>query len=182
MQSDCTYSLEFTIKEKKKKGKPKPVYDVGASFSGNNTLTSCRGDRGVRPMTALYPKNRPQGRQMNLRGTLSVLAALAATAIVAAAPGTAAAAPDPPGCTNEHPVRPDSPDVQGLRRRERDPEQHAGRLLNRHHEQAHHLPAIRLLRRRHGGHCGQPPGARHQARSRQHVPRPAVPLLRGRNP
>ena len=36
---------------------------------------------------------------MNLRGTLSVLAALAATAIVAAAPGTAAAAPDPPGCT-----------------------------------------------------------------------------------
>ncbi len=40
VQSDCTYSLEFTIKEKKKKGKPKPVYDVGASFSGNNTLTS----------------------------------------------------------------------------------------------------------------------------------------------
>jgi hypothetical protein len=36
---------------------------------------------------------------MNLRGKLSVLAALAATAIVAAAPGTAAAAPDPPGCT-----------------------------------------------------------------------------------
>ncbi|MEY2467665.1 MAG: hypothetical protein QOF21_363, partial [Actinomycetota bacterium] len=50
-------------------------------------------------MTALHSKNRPQGRQMNLRGTISVLAALAATAIVAAAPGTAAAAPDPPGCT-----------------------------------------------------------------------------------
>ena len=50
-------------------------------------------------MTALYPKHQDQGRQMNLRGTLSVLAALAATAIVAATPGTAAAAPDPPGCT-----------------------------------------------------------------------------------
>jgi hypothetical protein len=37
---------------------------------------------------------------MNLRGKLSVLAALAATAIVAAAPGTAAATPDPPGCTD----------------------------------------------------------------------------------
>ena len=36
---------------------------------------------------------------MNLRGKISVLAALAATAIVAAAPGTAAAAPDPAGCT-----------------------------------------------------------------------------------
>jgi hypothetical protein len=40
VQSDCTYSLEFTIKEKKKKGKPKPVYDVGASYSGNGTLTA----------------------------------------------------------------------------------------------------------------------------------------------
>ncbi len=36
VQPDCTYSLEFTIKEKK--GKPKPTYDVGASFSGNGTL------------------------------------------------------------------------------------------------------------------------------------------------
>jgi hypothetical protein len=38
---------------------------------------------------------------MNLRGKISVLAALAATAIVAAAPGTAAAAPDPAGCTQD---------------------------------------------------------------------------------
>ncbi len=38
VQPDCTYSLTFTIKEKKKKGKPKPTYDVGASFSGNGTL------------------------------------------------------------------------------------------------------------------------------------------------
>ncbi len=40
VEQDCTYELEFTIKEKRKKGKPKPVYDVGASFSGNGTLTS----------------------------------------------------------------------------------------------------------------------------------------------
>ena len=37
VEPDCTYELTFTIKEKKKKGKPKPVYDVGASFSGNGT-------------------------------------------------------------------------------------------------------------------------------------------------
>ena len=38
VQPDCTYSLEFTIREKRKRGKPKPVYDVAASYSGNTTL------------------------------------------------------------------------------------------------------------------------------------------------
>lgn len=40
VKPDCSYSLTFTLKEKRKKGRPKPVYDVGASFSGNQTLTA----------------------------------------------------------------------------------------------------------------------------------------------
>jgi hypothetical protein len=49
-------------------------------------------------MTPRHSK-RFQGRQMNLRGKIPVLTALVAAAIVASAPGTAAAAPDPAGCT-----------------------------------------------------------------------------------
>jgi hypothetical protein len=44
VKSDCTYELTFTIKERKKKGKPKPVYNVGAAYSGNGTLTAASKD------------------------------------------------------------------------------------------------------------------------------------------
>jgi hypothetical protein len=43
LQEDCTYSLQFTIKEKKGK---KFSYEVGAAFGGNEVLNPIENDRG----------------------------------------------------------------------------------------------------------------------------------------
>ncbi len=137
VKPDCTYSLSFTTKENKKKGKPKPKYDVAASFSGNGTLLPDQQDPEVRAMTARNESSSPKGGRRTSEARISVWTAIGAASACRSCAWNGGSRARPGRLHAEHPVRPVDPDVQAVRGREWHPQQHARRICDRHDEPPH---------------------------------------------